>query len=75
VIEISQGDNHMGNAIPQTAAAGGTGSNAQADQAMSAATQQMEQLFASQMTFSSENESLKAGIQAAQSVTQPGVGG
>jgi hypothetical protein len=69
----------MGTAIPQAAGAaggaGGAGSNAQADQAMSAATQQMEQLFASQMTFSSENESLKAGIQAAQSVTQPGVGG
>jgi hypothetical protein len=66
----------MPNAIPQTNnGAGGAGGTDQTAQAMQAATAQMQQLFAEQMTFSSEQEALKAGIQTSQSIPSPGVGG
>jgi hypothetical protein len=66
----------MPNAIPQTnGAAGAAGGGDQTAQAMQQATQQMQQLFAEQMTFSSEQEALKAGIQTSQSIPSPGVGG
>jgi hypothetical protein len=65
-----------GGAIPNVGnnAGGGAGANAAVDQAMQAAQQQMTDLLAKETTFSAQMESTKAGVNAAKSVTEPGVG-